>query len=182
MAKDNVKNAPAQAPAAEEGMSEWTGKFGGSVDGWWSPPEEAGTYVMKGILVNFINKDRSDKLQSNSLVFELLEDCEFVKNGGSEKLKGAKGDIVKAPKGTTIGVPEWKQLEGMWPNKAGFKAYITHPGARRPIGKGRSMLELKIQMSNGAVRHVEVHEEEDTSDAAGGGMAPEEKFQVETAS
>jgi hypothetical protein len=167
----------AQAQNNEE-MGDWQGKFGGSVDGWWAPPEDKETHTLKGVLVNFISKDRSDKLQSNSLVFELIEECDGCKNGGSEKMPGQKDDkkLHKAPVGCTIGVPEWKQLEGMWPGKAGHKVFITRSGEKRSIGKGRSMYDIKVQMSKGAVRHVDVYEE----DTDGGGMAPAADFQVET--
>lgn len=158
----NIMAENKNGPQNDE-MSDWQGKFGGSVDGWWAPPEDKETHVLKGILVNFISKDRSDKLQSNSLVFELVEECAGVKNGGSEKMPGQKGDnkLHKAPKGCTIGVPEWKQLEGMWPAKAGHKVFITRSGEKRSIGKGRSMYDIKVQMSNNAVKHVEVYAEPD---------------------
>lgn len=173
-----AENKQTAQAGADDGMSDWQGKFGGSVDGWWAPPEDNQEHTLKGILVNFINKDRSDKLQSNSLVLELIEACDGVKNGGSDKLPGAKGDnkLHKAPVGCTVGVPEWKQLEGMWPQKAGHKVFITRSGQKRAIGKGRSMYDIGVKMSNNAVRHVEVYEEETTED---GGMAPEHQFQVE---
>src|SRR5271155_2909370 len=96
MAKDSKKETLQAAPPAgastggsgsastvadDDEMTEWHGQFGGSVDGWWSPPADA-TASVTGILSNFIDKTRSEKLQSNSLVFELVEPAEHVKNGG----------------------------------------------------------------------------------------------------
>lgn len=180
MAK-NDKNqivAPTAAPVDDD-MTDWQGKFGGSVDGWWAPDGD-GPHVMKGVLVNFIDKGRSDKLQSNSLVFELLEPCNNVKNGGSEKMPGQKGDIKTAPTGCQVAVPEWKQLEGLWPSKAGHKVFITRSAEKRSVGKGHSMYDIGIQTSKAAVRHVEVYEAE-APDGDGGGMAPEERFRTEEA-
>jgi hypothetical protein len=184
-AKDKMQAAPAgttgaSAPATgsgDEDMSEWQGQFGGSVDGWWSPPADV-TATITGILVNFIDKGRSDKLQSNSLVFELVEPSEYVKNGGSDKIPGKKGDIVKASKGSMVAVPEWKQLAGMWPAKAGHKVFITR-GPKRSIGKGRSMYDLKPLVSNKPLRHIEISQIDDVSDAATGGISETPGFQVE---
>lgn len=153
-----------QAPkGGDDDLVEWQGKFGGSVDGWWAPPEDKETHAIKGVLVNFINKDRSDKLQSNTLIIELTEDCTGCKNGGSEKMPGEKDDkkLHTAPKGCCIGVPEWKQLEGMWPAKAGHKVLITRSGEKRAIGKGRSMYDIKTKMSGAPVKHVEVYADPD---------------------
>ena len=170
----------APATGGDDDMSEWHGQFGGSVDGWWSPPAEV-TASVTGILSNFIDKARSEKLQSNSLVFELLEPAEHVKNGGSDKLPGAKGDnkLHKAGKGCMIAVPEWKQLEGMWPAKAGHKVIITR-GPKRSIGKGRSMYDIKPLVSKKALKEIEISEQPDTvSDAATGGMVDGQSFKVE---
>lgn len=162
--------------AGDSDMVDFQGPYGGSVDGWWAPEGE-GNHVIKGILANFIDQGRSDKLQSDSIVLELLEDCKGCKNGGSDKMPGEKGDekLHTAPKGCFIGVPVWKQLEGLWPRKAGFKVYITRSGEKRSIGKGRSMYDIKIQTSTAAVRHVEVFEQP-ADDAP---MAPETEYQVE---
>ena len=188
MAKTNenkMQAAPAgttgaSAPATGSGdddMSEWQGQFGGSVDGWWSPPADA-TATITGILVNFIDKGRSEKLQSNSLVFEVLEATDYVKNGGSDKMPGKKGDIAKASKGCMVAVPEWKQLAGMWPAKAGHKVFITR-GPKRSIGKGRSMYDIKPLVSNKALRHIEISEVDTTGDAATGGVSEQPSFQTE---
>jgi len=195
MAKDSKKETLQAAPPAgastggsgsastvadDDEMTEWHGQFGGSVDGWWSPPADA-TASVTGILSNFIDKTRSEKLQSNSLVFELVEPAEHVKNGGSEKMPGAKGDnkLHKAGKGCMVAVPEWKQLEGMWPTKAGFKVRIER-GPKRSIGKGRNMYDIKLMVSKKALKEIEVSELPDqTSDAATGGMAETPSFQVE---
>lgn len=162
----------------KDDLVDWQGKFGGSVDGWWAPPEDKETHELYGILVNFIPKERSDKLQSNSLVFELTNDCAGVKNGGSEKIPGQKGDnkLHKAPKGCTIGVPEWKQLEGMWPGKAGHKVLITRSGEKRSIGKGRSMYDIKVKMSGTPAKHVEVYAD---SEIDVGEVPTETSFQVD---
>ena len=172
-----------QAPAADEEMVSWQGKFGGNVDGWWSPPEGKRIDTLKGILVHFISKDRSEKLQSNSLVFELTEPCEHVKNGGSEKIGGAKGDgkLYTAPVGALIGVPEWKQLEGMWPKKAGHKVQIARSGEKRNASKGRSMYPIDVKMSPKPVRYVEV-DVDDTDGGDEGVTTPDSQFQVEAAS
>ena len=172
---ENNKQAPQNG---DDDLVEWQGKFGGSVDGWWAPPEDKEIHVLKGVLVNFISKDRSDKLQSNSLIFELAEDCEGVKNGGSEKMPGQKADgkLYKAPKGCCIGVPEWKQLEGMWPAKAGHKVLITRSGEKRSIGKGRSMYDIKTKMTEKPVKHIEVFAEPDIDV---GDVPAETQFQVE---
>jgi hypothetical protein len=185
-ANEKIQAAPAgttgaSAPVTGSGddeMSEWHGQFGGQVDGWWSPPADA-TASVTGILVNFIDKARSEKLQSNSLVFELVEGAEHVKNGGSDKIPGSKGDgkLHKAPKTAMVAVPEWKQLMGMWPAKAGHKFVITR-GPKRSIGKGRSMYDLKILVSNKALKHIEVTEDT-TSDDATGGISETPGFQVE---
>jgi hypothetical protein len=157
-------------------MSEWQGRFGGNVDGWWSPPEDDKEHVLKGILVNFIDKDRSDKLQSNSLVFELIEAADNCKNGGSTNMPGDKGDMGKAPKGCSIGVPEWKQLEGLWPRKAGHLVYITRSGTPRDIGKGRKMYPIKVTASDDPVKHVEVYSDEPAGGPEGGEQT---RFNVE---
>jgi hypothetical protein len=171
-------NAPATGPGDDE-MSEWRGEFGGNVDGWWSPPPEA-TATVTGILVNFIDKARSEKLQSNSVVFELLEGADHVKNGGSDRVPGSKGDgkLHKVTKGTMVAVPEWKQLVGLWPAKAGHKVVVTR-GPRRDIGKGRKMYDVKLFVSNKPVRHIEISEVDNVSDAATGGMNADPSFQVE---
>jgi hypothetical protein len=154
-------------------MSDWQGRFGGSVDGWWAPEGE-GEALLKGVLVNFIDKERSDKLQSNSLVFELIDSCEGCKNGGSTAMPGQKGDekLHTAPKGCIIGVPEWKQLEGLWPRKAGHQVYITRSGKAMKLDGGRKMYPIKVQVSEEKVKSVDVYEE-----APEGGQ-PGEQFQV----
>lgn len=169
------------APAVEYTMQDWHGKFGGNVDGWWAP-EGDGPHVLTGILTNFIDKNRSEKLQSNTLVFEVIKPADNVKNGGSEKVPGAKDDgkLHTAPAGCAIGVPEWKQLEGLWPNKAGFVIQITRSADKRSIGKGRSMYDIKAQASDKKVREVEIYSEPD--DAAGVEMAPENRFETGAAS
>ncbi|HYX20448.1 MAG TPA: hypothetical protein VFA98_06340 [Thermoanaerobaculia bacterium] len=156
-------------------MSDWQGRYGGSVDGWWAPEGEDDA-VLKGILVNFIDKDRSDKLQSNSLVFELIEATEGCKNGGSTAMPGEKGDdkLHKAPKGCMIGVPEWKQLEGLWPRKAGHVVYITRSGKAQSLSGGRKMYPIKTQVSDAAVKKVDVYTEE----GAGEGVQAGEQFHV----
>lgn len=174
----------AAAPSAAGGdadMQDWHGQFGGSVDGWWAPEKDGTT--MTGILVNFIAKTRSEKLQSDSLVFELTAPAEGVKNGGSEKMPGEKGDekLHTAPAGCQIGVPVWKQLSGMWPKKAGHKVMITR-GEKRSIGKGRSMYDITIKMTPAPVRHVEVFEEEEIEEpdtGAPNNLGEGEKFQVQ---
>ena len=178
-AKKDVNQAP--VAAVDDDMEEWHGKFGGNVDGWWSPAKGS-EGVITGIISNFINKDRSDKLQSNTIVLELTAPCDGVKNGGSEKIDGSKGDnkLHKAGIGCMIGVPEWKQLEGMWPAKAGFKVEITRSAEKRDLGKGRSMYDIKTRTSKARVKEVVVYEEDATSETAGGGMAPAEQFQVES--
>lgn len=181
--KETMQAAPTTNPAptaagGDEEMVEFHGEFGGSVDGWWSPLPEA-TATVSGILVNFIDKKRSEKLQSNSLVFELVEAADNVKNGGSDKIQGAKGDgkLYKAPKGAMVAVPEWKQLLGSWPGKAGHKVIITR-GPKRNIGKGRSMYDIKVLVSKNPVRHIEIAEDT-TSDEATGGIGETASFQVE---
>jgi hypothetical protein len=165
MAKPNDTKVQA---AVDDDMVEWQGEFGGNVDGWWSPPPEA-TSTIKGILVNFIDKARSEKLQSNSLVFELTEDAEFVKNGGSDRVPGKKGDgkLHKVGKGASIAVPEWKLLVGLWPSKAGHEVAIER-GPRRDIGKGRKMYDMpnKPRVSKTKRREIEVSEVHGVSDAA----------------
>lgn len=172
--------ASSAVEGADEEMIEVHGQFGGSVDGWWSPPAEV-VDTITGILVNFIDKKRSDKLQSNSLVFETIEGANNVKNGGSDKVPGAKGDnkVHKVGKGVMVAVPEWKQLLGFWPSKAGHKFTITR-SAKRSIGKGRSMYDIKVMMSKNALRSIEVTEDT-TSDEATGGIEGQPSFTVETA-
>jgi len=156
-------------------MSDWQGRYGGSVDGWWAPEGEDDA-VLKGILVNFIDKDRSDKLQSNSLVFELVEATEGCKNGGSTAMPGEKGDdkLHKAPKGCMIGVPEWKQLEGLWPRKAGHLVYITRSGKPQSLSGGRKMYPIKSQVSDAPVKKVDVFTEEPGAE----GVQAGEQFHV----
>lgn len=189
MAKNGEKNkttaagTQAAAPAGnggaahghDEGMSDWHGKFGGNVDGWWSP-EETGTHTLVGILSNFIDKARSEKLQSNTLVFELTEACAGVKNGGSEQMPGEKGDnkLHTAPIGCMIGVPEWKQLEGLWPRKAGHVVYITRSGKAQSLSGGRKMYPIKTQVSDAAVKKVDVYTEEGAAE----GVQQGEQFHV----
>lgn len=177
--KDAVGPATsAPIEGADEEMIEVHGQFGGSVDGWWSPPPDD-TDSFTGILVNFIDKKRSEKLQSNSLVFETIEGANNVKNGGSDKVPGAKGDgkLHKVGKGVMVAIPEWKQLLGFWPAKAGHKFTVTR-GAKRSIGKGRSMYDIKVMMSKNAVRSIEITEDT-TSDEATGGVEQTPSFQVE---
>jgi hypothetical protein len=156
-------------------MSDWQGRYGGSVDGWWAP-EEGEEQVLKGILVNYIDKERSDKLQSNSLVFELLEATDGCKNGGSTSMPGEKGDdkLHKATKGCQIGVPEWKQLEGLWPRKAGHQVFITRSGEAQKLSGGRKMYPIKVQVSDAAVKKVDVYEEP----TGGDGVQAGEQFHV----
>ncbi len=173
--------APATNPDDDD-MSEWHGQFGGNVDGWWSPPPDV-TASITGILVNFIDKARSEKLQSNSLVFEVTDGADYVKNGGSDKVPGAKGDgkLHKVQKGTMVAVPEWKLLAGLWPAKAGHKVIITR-GPRRDIGKGRKMYDIKPpRVSNKVLRHIEISQVEGVNDAASEAMAGDPSFQVDGA-
>lgn len=167
MANANDKNKVVPAPVDDD-MVEWRGEFGGNVDGWWSPPPDA-TSTITGILVNFIDKARSEKLQSNSLVFEVTEGAEFVKNGGSDRVPGKKGDgkLHKVEKGANIAVPEWKLLAGLWPSKAGHKVRITR-GPRRDIGKGRKMYDMPNppQVSKAPHRQIEISQVAGVSDAA----------------
>jgi hypothetical protein len=191
MAKDNkMQAAPAgttgaSAPSspADDDMVEWHGQFGGSVDGWWAPPPDA-TATITGILVNFVDKNRSEKLQSNSLVFEVTEGADHVKNGGSSKVPGAKGDgkLHKVGKGTNVAVPEWKLLIGLWPAKAGHKVTITR-GPRRDIGKGRKMYDMPIppKVSKAPHRHIEISEVHGVGDAATENLAGDPGFQVDAA-
>jgi len=173
--------ASAPATPADDDMVEWRGEFGGSVDGWWAPPPDA-TATITGILVNFVDKARSEKLQSNSLVFEVTEGAEFVKNGGSSKVPGAKGDgkLHKVGKGTNVAVPEWKLLVGLWPAKAGHKVSLTR-GPRRDIGKGRKMYDLigNPRVSREQHRHIEISKVHGVDDAAAENMAADPSFQVD---
>jgi hypothetical protein len=160
-------------------LVDWQGRYGGNVDGWWAP-EEGKEAVLEGYLINFIDKDRSDKLQSNSLVFELAEGCEGCKNGGSTAMPGEKGDdkVHKAPAGCIIGVPEWKQIEGLWPRKAGFYAKITRSAHKMDVGGGHKMYTFKVQTSTKALRHVEIYDEPMST----GGGAEQTQFKVDTTS
>jgi hypothetical protein len=110
------------------------------IDGWWAPPK-AGKHTLKGVLVDFIDKDSSDALQFNALVFRLVEPCDGCRDG-------AEGDdeLHKALAGSLIGVPEWKQLVGLWPEKAGHRVHITR-GETRDIGMGRRMYSVEAQVS-----------------------------------
>jgi hypothetical protein len=161
MAKDTKAGNGNDTSVEEPKLVDWQGERGGSIDGWWAPKPGD---VLKGIAVNFIPKTRSDKLQSDTVVFEIQDACPSVKNGGSDKMPGKKGDekLHTAPKGCIIGVPVWSQLEGLWPKKAGFYAKIT-AGEKRNIGGGRSMYDHKVQMSEQAMRHVEVYSQDAVS-------------------
>jgi len=175
-AKDKAPETVASLP---DDMQDWQGQFGGNVDGWWSPPKDA-VASFRGVLVSYINKERSEKLQSNSLVFEVLEDTSHVKNGGSDKMPGSKGDnkLHKAPKGCTIAVPEWKQFIGAWPAKAGHEFAFTRQ-AQRDIGKGRKMYDVKpLKISGAPRRHIEISEVEPTDEVVSG-AAGDTNFQVE---
>jgi hypothetical protein len=188
MAKANEKmqaapagttGASAPANGADDDMQDWQGQFGGSVDGWWSPPKDISA-SFTGILVNFIDKARSEKLQSNSLVFEVLETTEHVKNGGSDRMPGSKGDnkLHKAPKGCMVAVPEWKGFVGMWPAKAGHKVSFTRL-PQRDIGKGRKMYDVKpLKVSAAPHRIIAISEVQGVGDEAAE-TAADPTFQVE---
>jgi hypothetical protein len=187
MAKSNENKAPtgttgASAPVtgADDDMQEWQGQFGGNVDGWWSPPKDV-TASFRGILVSFIDKNRSEKLQSNSLVFEVLETTEYVKNGGSDKMPGSKGDnkLHKAPKGCMVAVSEWKQFIGAWPAKAGHEFSFTRQ-PQRDIGKGRKMYDVKpLKVSGTPRRHIEISEVDPTDEVVDAQPDANTNFQVE---
>lgn len=201
----NDKNKPAGAPVATNksaststpasgakladvpagvAMQDWQGRYGGNVDGWFSPPDEIDHPItVRGVLSNYIPSDRSEKLQSDSLVLELTDPVAFCKNGGSEAMPGEKDDkkLHTAPPSCMIGVPVWKQLEGMWPKKAGHLVHITIMGNKKSIGKGRSMYPIKVQCSDKPVKHVEIFEDEG-SDAADFPPTPPAGYKVDSAS
>jgi len=121
------------------------------VDGWWTPAKD-GEHTLKGVLVDFIDKNSSDMLQSNMLVFRLTETCDGCRDGGSTNLSSlalsteGDGELYRASTGSLIGVPEWKQLVGLWPKKAGHEVHITR-GEMRDIGMGRKMYSIETQIS-----------------------------------
>jgi hypothetical protein len=160
-AKDTKAGNGNTSSAEEPKLVDWQGERGGSIDGWWAPKPGD---ILKGIPVNFIPKSRSDKLQSDTIVFELQADCPNVKNGGSDKMPGKKGDdkLHTAGKGCIVGVPVWSNLEGMWPKNAGFYVKIT-AGEKRSIGGGKTMYTHQIQMSEAAVRVVQVYSQDAVS-------------------
>jgi len=123
-----------------------------SVDGWWAPTKN-GKHILKGVLVDFIDKDSSDTLQCNMLVFRLTEACDGCKDGSSTDglaLASAEDDdkLHRASAGSLIGVPEWKQLVGLWPTKVGHLVHIERSESR-DLGKGRRMYSIAVQVSKG---------------------------------
>ncbi len=130
----------------------WTGEFGGTVDAWWSP--EKGS-TLQGIIVGFIPMTRSEKLKSNNVLVELLSPAASCVHGGSDKIKGKKGDEVEAPKGAIVGVPIWKQLEGLYPGKIGFAVKLTMTGETKIAGRS-AMKNFAIQASTKQIRAISV--------------------------
>lgn len=104
---------------------QFTGAFGARVDGWWQP--EKGS-VVEGILIGFISQDRSEKLKSDNLVLELISDCKSCHDSKADK-------SVLLKKGQNVGVPVWKQLEGLYPDKLGHAVKITMTGTTKIAGR-----------------------------------------------
>lgn len=138
-------------------FEDFVGEFGGKLDGWFSPAKEEKAEVqIQGIIVDYISKDRSTKLQSDSVVLELTAPLKKLAkhSGSSETLKGEKGDMVDAPVGTRIAVPMWKQLIGLYPEKCGHEVIVKRSAKARPIGKGRSMYDVSTKVSTAKVRNI----------------------------
>lgn len=152
---DEQKNTAPQtngAPGPFDMNDSWeTG--GAKVDGWFSPGNDE-EVTIKGIVVDFIDSDRSEKLQSDSIVLELTEEVANVKDANEKDAKG-KGIMRTGKVGENIAVPVWTQLEGVYERKCGYYIEIVR-GAKRSIGKGRSFYDIKFRTSKTKVRDVEV--------------------------
>ncbi|MHB2027545.1 MAG: hypothetical protein ACYCPT_01855 [Acidimicrobiales bacterium] len=128
----------------------WQGESGGTVDAWWTP--EKGS-TLQGIIVGYIPMTRSEKLKSDSVLIELLSPATHCTHSGSDKIEGKKGDEVEAPKGAVVGVPVWKQIEGLYPSKIGFAVKLTMLGETKIVGRS-PMKNFQIQTSTRQIRAI----------------------------
>lgn len=153
-AKKNENPAPMTASSTSPYDMEEAWETGGAqVDGWWSPPADKEVSI-KGIVTDFIDSDRSDKLQSDSIILELTEDTPFVKDA-NEKGADGKGIMRTGKAGEMVAIPIWTQLEGVYERKCGFFIHVVR-GPKRAIGKGRSFYDVKFQSSKAKVKDIAV--------------------------
>lgn len=122
-------------------------KFSGdSVDvhAWWTP--EKGT-TLKGILVGYIPEGKSEKLKSDMLVFELLEDLPKCKDADNTE------KIITAKKGQSVAMAYYTNLGGLYPQKLGHVCYLTQTGEKKIPGQS-PMKVFDKQTSTKAVRAI----------------------------
>lgn len=141
--------APAPAPAATPPaiprnftMEKWSG---GSinVDGWVTPEQGK---MLKGILVGNIPQERSPKLKSDQLLFELIEAFECKSADDTDV-------TVTCKPGQVVGIAQYKSLEGLFPQMLGHVVYLTMTG-ERPIPGQSPMKLFDTQTSTKPVRAI----------------------------
>lgn len=125
-------------------MEEFTGDSV-EVHGWWTP--EQGGATLKGILVGFISKDKSDKLKSDMLVFELVEDLPKCKDADDTS------KIVTIKKGRNVATAYYTDLQGLYPQKLGHVCHIHQKGAKKIPGQSDMKL-FSTQSSTKPVRNI----------------------------
>lgn len=129
------------------------------VHGWWTP--ELKGPGLKGILVGFISETKSDKLKSDMLVFELVEDLAKCKDAeNTEK-------IVTIKKGQNVATAYYTGLAGLYPQKLGHVCYVQQIGAKKIPGQS-DMKMFDKQTSTAPVRAIAKPE----SNGASGGPVP----------
>lgn len=138
-----VVSTPKAEPLPKFTYEKWTG---GSidVDGWWTP--EQGVSV-EGILVGYISKDRSPKLKSDQLCFELIADlpgCRDARDLDKE---------VTLKRGSVVAFANYKSLDGIFPAKLGYACMLTYTGDR-PIAGQSPMKLFDVKTSTKPVRAI----------------------------
>jgi hypothetical protein len=120
---------------------------GGSVEvhAWWTPETKGAT--LKGVLIGFISQDKSDKLKSDMLVFELLEDLAKCKDAeNTEK-------IITAKKGQNVAMSYYAGLQGLYPQKLGHVCHLQVVAEKKIPGQS-PMKMFEKQTSTKPVRAI----------------------------
>lgn len=115
------------------------------VDAWWTPEMKGGT--LKGILVGFISKEKSGKLKSDMLVFELIDDLHKCKDANDLKKN------ITAKPGQHVATAYYTGLSGLYPQKLGHVCYLTQTGAKKIPGNS-DMKVFDKQTSTAPVRAI----------------------------